>query len=141
MGGSHNAQRHTAAQLERDAVLSLDLSQVRQRVVDEALHLCFDQSVDAAPETIATAFLKTLLTATEMKEKTFHVIEETRVNAPQSLLTIPRGTKIEVQCKDFTKYNTVISAASRLNKRLGGETPQFSISTPDNGATIIIERK
>lgn len=68
----------------------------------------------------------------------FHIIRETQVNTPESLLTVGKGETVKVSCKDFAPYSTVKSAASRLNQRIG--CIEFEITTPDNGATIIIKR-
>ncbi len=71
-------------------------------------------------------------------ESEFHVVRETQVNTPESLLTVEKGKTVSVSCKDFSPYSTVKSAACRLNQKLG--CIEFEISTPDNGATIIIQR-
>lgn len=73
-----------------------------------------------------------------MAKSEFRVVRETQVNTPESMLTVPKGKTIIVSCKDFSPYSTVKSAATRLNQRLG--TTEFQVSTPDNGATIIIKR-
>lgn len=73
-----------------------------------------------------------------MEEKGFHIVRETQVNTPESLLTIAKGTMVNVPCQDFSPYSTVKSAATRLNQRVG--FMEFEVSTPDNGATIIIKR-
>lgn len=74
----------------------------------------------------------------KMAKPVFRVIRETQVNTPESLLTMPKGRTVTVSCKDFSPYSTVKSAATRLNQRLG--SIEFEVSTPDNGATIIIKR-
>lgn len=73
-----------------------------------------------------------------MKEKEFHIIRENIVNTPESLLTIAKGTTVSVPCQEFSPYSTVKSAATRLNQRAG--FVEFEVSTPDNGATIVIRR-
>lgn len=73
-----------------------------------------------------------------MAKSEFRVIRETQVNTPESMLTMPKGKTVSVSCKDFAPYGTVKSAASRLNQRFG--SIEFEVSTPDNGATIIIQR-
>ncbi len=72
------------------------------------------------------------------KEQTFHVVRETQVNTPQSLLTMTPGSTLSIQCADFVPYSTVKSAICRLNQKL--ERIEFESSSPDNGATIIIKR-
>lgn len=74
----------------------------------------------------------------KMAQSEFSVIRETQVNTPESLLTIAKGHTVTVSCKDFSPYSTVKSAATRLNQRAG--CVEFEITTPDNGATIIIKR-
>lgn len=66
------------------------------------------------------------------------IIREERINAPKSLETIPVGKTVEVPCTEFSPYSTVKSAACRLNQKAGYS--EFDISTPDNGATIVITR-
>lgn len=73
-----------------------------------------------------------------MKKKEFHVVREEVVKTPDSLLTMAAGTKVEVPCKVFAGYTTVASAATRLNQRAGWK--EFEVSSPDNGATIVIKR-
>lgn len=73
-----------------------------------------------------------------MAKSKFHIVRETQVNTPESLLTVGKGETVKVSCQDFSPYSTVKSAASRLNQRLG--SIEFKVSTPDNGATIIIQR-
>ncbi len=73
-----------------------------------------------------------------MAKSEFRVIRETTINTPESLLTIAKGHTVTVSCKEFSPYSTVKSAATRLNQRLG--KIEFEITTPDNGATIIIKR-
>ncbi len=73
-----------------------------------------------------------------MAKSEFRVIRETQVNTPESMLTIPHGETVEIPCMDFAPYSTVKSAATRLNQRLG--LYEFQVSSPDNGATIIIKR-
>lgn len=73
-----------------------------------------------------------------MAKSEFRVVRETQVNTPESMLTMPKGKTVTVSCKDFSPYSTVKSAATRLNQRLG--SIEFEVSTPDNGATIIIKR-
>ena len=67
------------------------------------------------------------------------VIRETQVNTPESMLTIEPGSTVEVSCVDFSPFSTVKSAATRLNQRAG--FVEFEVSTPDNGATIVIIRR
>lgn len=74
-----------------------------------------------------------------MEKKSFHVIRETQVNTPESLLTIAMGDTISIPCQEFAPYGTVKSAVTRLNQRLG--RIEFEVSTPDNGATIVVKRK
>lgn len=71
-------------------------------------------------------------------EKTFRVIRETQVNTPESMLTITVGATVTIPCADFAPYSTVKSAATRLNQRAG--FTEFNVSSPDNGATIVITR-
>lgn len=73
-----------------------------------------------------------------MAKSEFRVIRETTINTPESLLTIAKGHTATVSCKDFSPYSTVKSAATRLNQRLN--KIEFEVTTPDNGATIIIKR-
>lgn len=73
-----------------------------------------------------------------MEKTEFRVVRETQVNTPESLLSVASGVTVKVSCKEFSPYSTVKSAASRLNQRAG--FVEFEISTPDNGATIIIKR-
>ena len=73
-----------------------------------------------------------------MEKNGFRVIKETQVNTPESLLTVEKGGTVTGSCKDFSPYSTVKSAATRLNQRAG--CVEFEITTPDNGATIIIKR-
>lgn len=73
-----------------------------------------------------------------MGKNGFRVIKETQVNTPESMLTIEPGETVEVSCVEFAPYGTVKSAATRLNQRFGWD--EFSVNTPDNGATIIIKR-
>ncbi len=68
----------------------------------------------------------------------FEVIRKTTTIATDSLLTLANGEKVEVACTDFAPLQTVHSAASRLNARSGFK--EFEITTPDNGAHIIIKR-
>lgn len=71
-------------------------------------------------------------------QQPINIIRETQVNTPESLLTIAKGARVIVPCQDFSPYSTVKSAVSRLNQRAG--FTEFEVSTPDNGATIIIKR-
>lgn len=73
-----------------------------------------------------------------MAKSEFRIVRETQVNTPESMLTMPKGETVKVSCKDFAPYSTVKSAATRLNQRVG--CIEFEVSTPDNGATIIIKR-
>ena len=73
-----------------------------------------------------------------MAKSEFRVIRETTINTPESLLTIAKGHTVTVSCKDFSPYSTVKSAATRLNQRIG--CIEFEISSPDNGATIVVKR-
>ena len=73
-----------------------------------------------------------------MAKSEFRVIKETQVNTPESMLTMLKGEIVSIPCKDFAPYSTVKSAATRLNQRVG--CIEFEVSTPDNGATIIIKR-
>lgn len=74
----------------------------------------------------------------KMAQSEFRIIRETQVNTPESLLTMANGQTVKVSCKDFSPYGTVKSAAARLNQRLN--KIEFEVTTPDNGATIIIKR-
>lgn len=78
------------------------------------------------------------MTKNKMEKKEFKVVEETRVNAPESLFTIPKGTTVSVSCLEFASLNTVRSAISRLNHRAGFK--EFEASSPDNGVTIVVKR-
>lgn len=73
-----------------------------------------------------------------MEEKDIRIVKETMVNAPESLLTIKKGATISVPCQEFTSLSTVKSAATRLNQRAG--FVEFEVSSPDNGATIVVRR-
>ena len=73
-----------------------------------------------------------------MEESKFRVIRETNVNTPESMLTMKKGEIVKIACQDFAPYGTVKSAATRLNQRFGCIV--FEVSTPDNGATIVIKR-
>lgn len=73
-----------------------------------------------------------------MEKSEFRVIRETLVNTPESLLTVNKGETVSVSCKDFSPMSTVKSAATRLNQRAG--FVEFEITSPDNGATIVIKR-
>lgn len=73
-----------------------------------------------------------------MKKNGIRIVRETQVNIPESLLTVRRGTSASVVCTEFASLPAVRCAASRLNQRAG--YTEFSISTNDNGATIIIRR-
>ncbi len=73
-----------------------------------------------------------------MAKSEFRVVKETQVNTPESMLTMLKGETVSIPCVDFAPYSTVKSAASRLNQRFG--SIEFQVSTPDNGATIIIQR-
>jgi len=66
------------------------------------------------------------------------IIIENKVNTPESLLTIEKGETARVEAINFASLSTVRSAASRLNQAAG--FIEFEITTPDNGATIIIKR-
>lgn len=68
----------------------------------------------------------------------FTIIRKTTVVATDSLLTIKAGSSVTVACTDFAPLQTVHSAASRLNARAGYK--EFEVTTPDNGASIIIKR-
>ena len=72
------------------------------------------------------------------EKEIFRVVRETKVNTPESMLTMPRGKTISVSCKDFAPYSTVKSAATRLNQRAG--RTEFEVTSCDNGATITIKR-
>ena len=74
----------------------------------------------------------------EQKKGTIKIIRVTQVNTPRSLLTIKPGTSAKINCREFTKMSTVMSAATRLNKKAG--FVEFEVKTEDNGATIIIKR-
>lgn len=74
----------------------------------------------------------------EKNKPEFHIIRETQVNAAKSLMTIPNGFTASVSCTEFAPFATVKSAASRINHRLG--RTEFTVSSPDNGATIVITR-
>lgn len=73
-----------------------------------------------------------------MAKTGFRVIKNMQVNTPLSMMSIPKGETIRVSCRDFSPLSTVKSAATRLNQRL--HRVEFRVSTPDNGATIIISR-
>ena len=73
-----------------------------------------------------------------MEKNHFQIVKETRINTPQSLLTLEPGETLEISCIDFMPYTTVASAVSRLNQ--SADWTEFSICTPDNGATIIVTR-
>lgn len=74
-----------------------------------------------------------------MKEKNhFEVIKEEIINTPKSLQTLNPGEEVRVMCSEFASLMTVRSAASRLNQTAG--FTEFEVSTPDNGATLIIKR-
>ena len=73
-----------------------------------------------------------------MEKSVFRVIKDVQVNTPESMQTIQPGKEIKISCVDFAPYGTVKSAATRLNQRVGWT--EFSVETPDNGATIIIKR-
>lgn len=75
----------------------------------------------------------------KMAKSEFRVVRETVVNTPKSLLTMKKGETITIQCNDFTPYSTVKSACTRLNQRFG--LNEFDVSTPDNGATIVVKRE
>ena len=62
-----------------------------------------------------------------------------KVDCPKTLLTLPPGSAVKIATKDFVSYNTAHSAISRLNKTSGFR--EFFITTPDNGTTLLIERK
>ena len=68
----------------------------------------------------------------------FEVIRKTTIIATDSLLTMSGGEQVEVSCTDFAPLQTVYSAASRLNAKSGFR--EFEISSPDNGAHIVIRR-
>ena len=73
-----------------------------------------------------------------MAKSEFRVVRETQVNTPESLLTISKVHTVTESCKDFSPYSTIKSAATRLNQRL--RKIEFEVTSPDNGATIIIKR-
>lgn len=54
-----------------------------------------------------------------MAKSKFHIVRETQVNTPESLLTVGKGETVRVSCTDFSPYSTVKSAATRLNQRAG----------------------
>ena len=68
----------------------------------------------------------------------FRVIKETQVNTPKSMLTMKKGETVAVPCSMLAPYATVKSAATRLNQRAG--KTEFVVTSPDNGATIVIKR-
>lgn len=76
--------------------------------------------------------------AKNQEKNQMRVIRETQVNTPESMLTIEQGATVEVSCVDFAPFSTVKSASTRLNQRAG--FTEFEVTTPDNGATIIITR-
>ena len=76
--------------------------------------------------------------AKKQEKNQMRVIRETQVNTPESMLTIEQGATVEVSCVDFAPFSTVKSASTRLNQRAG--FTEFEVTTPDNGATIIIKR-
>lgn len=63
---------------------------------------------------------------------------EKKVNTPESLLTIGKNSTVIVKAAKFAQLTTVRSAVTRLNQKAGFE--EFEVSTPDNGATIVIKR-
>lgn len=73
-----------------------------------------------------------------MEKSEMRIIRATQVNTPESLLTVRKGTVATVSAPDFSPLNTVRSAITRLNQRAG--FTEFEVSTPDNGATLIIKR-
>jgi hypothetical protein len=73
-----------------------------------------------------------------MARSEFRVVRETQVNTPESMLTMLKGETVRIPCVDFAPYSTVKSAATRLNQRFG--CIMFEVTSPDNGATIIIKR-
>lgn len=73
-----------------------------------------------------------------MEKNGFRVIRETQVNTPESLLTMDKGSTVTISCTEFSPYSTVKSAATRLNQRAG--FIEYEVTSPDNGATIIIKR-
>jgi hypothetical protein len=68
----------------------------------------------------------------------FRIIKETATNSVKSLLTLAKGKTVSVPCQVFAPYSTVKSAVSRLNQHAG--FTEFEVSTPDNGATIVVKR-
>lgn len=72
------------------------------------------------------------------KTQDFRIIREMQVNTPSSLLTITPGTTVSVPCKEFAPWSTVKSAITRINQRMN--RTEFSSTSPDNGATIVITR-
>lgn len=71
-------------------------------------------------------------------KNSFRVIKETQVNTPKSMLTMKKGETVTVACSMLAPYGTVKSAATRLNQRAG--KTEFVVTSPDNGATIVIKR-
>lgn len=66
------------------------------------------------------------------------LVRETSINIAKSLLGIARGSVVRVAAPDFARLNSVRSAATRANQRAGFK--EFEVSTPDNGATLVIQR-
>lgn len=73
-----------------------------------------------------------------MEKKTFRVVREAVVKIPETLQTLSSGETAEVTCGEFAILGSVHSAACRLNKAAGWK--EFEVSTPDNGATIVVRR-
>ena len=74
----------------------------------------------------------------KQEKNQFQVIKETQVNTPKSMLTMKKGACVTIPCSMLAPYGTVKSAATRLNQRAG--KTEFVVTSPDNGATIVIKR-
>lgn len=72
------------------------------------------------------------------EKEPFRIIKVTAVNSRRSLETIEAGTEVKVPCNIFAPLTTVQSAARRLNLKSG--LVEFTVSSPDNGATLVIRR-
>lgn len=69
----------------------------------------------------------------------FTIVKETFINTSKSMQTMSAGEIVKIPCTILADLSTVRSAATRLNQRVGWT--EFVVSTPDKGATLIIERK
>lgn len=75
---------------------------------------------------------------TKMEKNHFHVVRKTSIVATDSLLTMHPGETASIPCGDFCCLSTAMSAACRLNQQ--STYKEFEVSSPDNGATIVIKR-